>query len=49
MLQNDVLLFDDLYLHRTAPLPGMTKTRYAVAHMLFAPSAFSAEQRGLHL
>jgi len=27
MLQNDVLLFDDLYLHRTVLLPGITETR----------------------
>jgi len=49
MLQNDVLLFNHLCLHRTAPLPGMTQTRYAVESGLFVPSAFPAEQRGLHL
>ena len=36
----DVLLFDHLFLHRTASEPTMTQTRYAVESWFFAPSAY---------
>lgn len=40
----DALLFDHLFLHRTASDPGMTRDRYAVETWFFAPSAYPAEQ-----
>ena len=36
----DVLFFDDLFLHRTAIDPAMTRERYAVESWFFAPSAY---------
>lgn len=36
----DVLLFDELFLHATAAVPGMANPRYAVECWFFAPSAF---------
>jgi hypothetical protein len=36
----DVLLFDDLCLHRTGVDPSMTRDRYAIETWLFAPSAY---------
>jgi hypothetical protein len=36
----DVLLFDDLFLHRTAIEPSMTRDRYAIETWFFAPSAY---------
>jgi hypothetical protein len=36
----DVLLFDELCLHSTAPDPEMPNTRYAVESWFFGPSAF---------
>jgi hypothetical protein len=36
----DALLFDDLFLHRTASDPSMPKPRFAVESWFFAPSAF---------
>jgi hypothetical protein len=36
----DVLLFDDLFLHRTAVDPAMTRERYAIETWFFAPSAY---------
>jgi hypothetical protein len=36
----DVLLFDDLFLHRTAADPTMTRQRYAIETWFFAPSAY---------
>jgi hypothetical protein len=36
----DVLLFDDLFLHRTAVDPSMTRDRYAIETWFFAPSAY---------
>ena len=36
----DVLLFDQLNLHRTAIDPGMDKDRYAIETWLFAPSTY---------
>lgn len=40
----DALLFDDLFLHRTALDPGMDTPRYALEHWFFAPSHYPAEQ-----
>jgi ectoine hydroxylase-related dioxygenase (phytanoyl-CoA dioxygenase family) len=36
----DVLLFDEMFLHRTAIDPSMTQERYAVETWFFAPSVF---------
>ncbi|MGH8986877.1 MAG: phytanoyl-CoA dioxygenase family protein [Acidimicrobiia bacterium] len=36
----DVLLFDEMFLHRTALDPSMTRERYAVETWFFAPSVF---------
>jgi hypothetical protein len=36
----DALLFDHLFLHRTAAGPGMTRERYAMENWFFAPSAY---------
>jgi hypothetical protein len=36
----DVLFFDDLFLHRTATDPAMTRQRYAIETWFFAPSAY---------
>jgi hypothetical protein len=38
------LLFDDLFLHRTAVDPAMTRDRYAIETWFFAPSAYPAGQ-----
>lgn len=40
----DVLLFDHLFLHRTASEPTMTDTRYAIESWFFAPSAYPDKQ-----
>lgn len=40
----DALLFDDLFLHRTALDPGMDTPRYALEHWFFSPSYYPAEQ-----
>ena len=40
----DALLFDDLFLHRTAIDPGMDTPRYALEHWFFAPSHYPPEQ-----
>jgi hypothetical protein len=40
----DVMLFDELFLHRTAIDPSMTKRRYAIEAWFFAPSAYPAGQ-----
>ncbi len=44
----DALLFDDLNLHRTAPMPGLDDDdvvpRYAIETWFFAPSVYPAEQ-----
>ena len=40
----DVLLFDHLFLHRTASEPTMTDTRYAIESWFFAPSAYPEKQ-----
>lgn len=39
----DALLFDELFLHRTATSPGMTDARYAIESWSFAPSSFPPE------
>lgn len=36
----DVMLFDDLFLHRTALDPSMTHTRHAIESWFFAPSCY---------
>jgi Phytanoyl-CoA dioxygenase (PhyH) len=40
----DVMLFDELFLHRTAIDRSMTKRRYAIEAWFFAPSAYPAGQ-----
>jgi hypothetical protein len=40
----DALLFDDLFLHRTAIDPSMTHPRYALETWCFAPSAYPEGQ-----
>ena len=40
----DALLFDELFLHRTACEPEMTRERYAIETWLFAPSAYPGKQ-----
>lgn len=40
----DVLVFDDLFLHRTAVDDAMTNERYAVETWFFAPSAYPSGQ-----
>src|SRR5690606_14263872 len=39
----DALLFDELFLHRTATSPGVTDARYAIESWSFAPSPFPPE------
>jgi hypothetical protein len=39
----DALLFDELFLHRTAAEPEMPNSRYAVESWFFGPSAFPGE------
>lgn len=36
----DALLFDHMFLHRTAAGPGMSRERYAMENWFFAPSAY---------
>lgn len=40
----DALLFDDLFLHRTAVDPAMTRPRYAIEAWFFAPSSYPSGQ-----
>jgi len=40
----DALLFDHLFLHRTAVDPSMTKERYAIESWFFAPSTYPEGQ-----
>jgi hypothetical protein len=40
----DVLIFDDLFLHRTAVDPAMTNERYAIETWFFAPSVYPSGQ-----
>jgi ectoine hydroxylase-related dioxygenase (phytanoyl-CoA dioxygenase family) len=40
----DALLFDDMFLHRTAIEPTMTRPRYAVESWFFAPTSYPEGQ-----
>lgn len=40
----DILLFDHLFLHRTASEPTMTNSRYAIETWFFAPSCYPDSQ-----
>lgn len=40
----DALLFDELFLYRTACEPAMTSERYAIETWLFAPSVYPDKQ-----
>jgi hypothetical protein len=40
----DALLFDELFLHRTACEPEMTRERYAIETWMFAPSVYPEKQ-----
>jgi hypothetical protein len=40
----DALLFDHLFLHRTAVAPGMTRERWAIETWFFAPSSYPEGQ-----
>ena len=40
----DALLFDEMFLHRTAANPAMTQTRYAIESWFFAPSRYPRDQ-----
>ena len=45
----DALLFDHLFLHRTAVAPGMSLERHAMETWFFAPSAYPKGQIPLAL
>jgi hypothetical protein len=40
----DALIFDELFLHRTAVDPAMTRSRYAIESWFFAPSTYPEGQ-----
>ena len=40
----DAIIFDELNLHQTSTLPGMTKDRLAIESWFFAPSCYPIEQ-----
>lgn len=40
----DALLFDHLFVHRTAVSPDMTESRYAIESWFFAPSSYPSTQ-----
>jgi hypothetical protein len=40
----DALLFDDVFLHRTAVAPDLTNDRYAIESWFFAPSTYPSDQ-----
>jgi hypothetical protein len=40
----DALLFDDVFLHRTAVAPDLSVDRYAIEAWFFAPSTYPADQ-----
>jgi hypothetical protein len=40
----DAIIFDEMNLHRTSALPGMTKPRYAIEAWFFAPSCYPLDQ-----
>jgi hypothetical protein len=45
----DALLFDHLFLHRTASGPEMTRDRYAIESWFFAPSAYPDQKKHVPL
>jgi hypothetical protein len=45
----DALLFDHLFLHRTASGPEMTRDRYAIESWFFAPSAYPDRKKHVPL
>jgi hypothetical protein len=45
----DAILFDHLFLHRTAGCSRMSKERYAIENWFFAPSVFPTSREGLLL
>ena len=40
----DAIIFDEMNMHRTSTLPGMTKNRFAIECWFFAPSCYPLEQ-----
>ena len=40
----DVMLFDELFLHRTGVSDGMTRDRYTIESWFFAPSSYPEAQ-----
>jgi len=40
----DAIVFDEMNLHRTSTLPGMTKSRFAIEAWFFAPSCYPLDQ-----
>jgi hypothetical protein len=40
----DAIIFDEMNLHRTSTLPGMTKNRFAIEAWFFAPSCYPLDQ-----
>ena len=40
----DAMLFDHMFLHRTATTPEMTESRYAIESWFFAPSHYPSGQ-----
>ena len=40
----DAIIFDEMNLHCTSALPGMTKSRYAIEAWFFAPSCYPLDQ-----
>ena len=40
----DALLFDHMFMHRTASDPSMSRERYALETWFFAPSAYPDDQ-----
>ena len=45
----DAIVFDEMNLHRTSTLPGMSKPRYAIEAWFFAPSCYPLDQLPLLL
>jgi ectoine hydroxylase-related dioxygenase (phytanoyl-CoA dioxygenase family) len=43
----DALLFDQMFMHRTAADPAMKHDRYAIESWFFAPSRYPQDQLGL--
>ena len=40
----DAIVFDEMNLHRTSTLPGMTQSRFAIEAWFFAPSCYPLDQ-----